>query len=69
MSNPIKVLIACDTFAPDINGAARFAERLAVELERRVAADDEFAEGIRVVQNCLGLGLREHVHHVCGASN
>ncbi|MCU1637266.1 MAG: Glucosyl transferase [Cryobacterium sp.] len=26
---PIRVLIAADTFAPDVNGAARFAERLA----------------------------------------
>ena len=31
----LKVLIACDTFAPDINGAARFAERLAGGLARR----------------------------------
>jgi hypothetical protein len=44
----------------------RFAERLPVELERRVAADDEFAEGIRVIQNSLSLGLCENVHHVCG---
>ena len=34
MSKPIRVLIACDTFAPDINGAARFAERLAGGLVR-----------------------------------
>ena len=34
MSQPIKVLIACDTFAPDINGAAKFAERLAGGLVR-----------------------------------
>jgi glycosyltransferase involved in cell wall biosynthesis len=26
---PLKVVIGCDTFPPDINGAARFAERLA----------------------------------------
>jgi glycosyltransferase involved in cell wall biosynthesis len=32
---PIRVVIACDTFAPDINGAARFAERLAAGLSRR----------------------------------
>ena len=30
----LKVVIACDTFAPDINGAARFAERLASGLVR-----------------------------------
>ena len=34
MSRPIKVLIVCDTFAPDINGAAKFAERLAGGLVR-----------------------------------
>ncbi|TFB92089.1 glycosyltransferase family 4 protein [Cryobacterium sp. MDB2-10] len=32
---PIKVLIACDTFAPDVNGAAKFAERLAAGLTSR----------------------------------
>lgn len=30
----LKVVIACDTFAPDINGAARFAERLSAGLVR-----------------------------------
>lgn len=29
---PLTILIGCDTFAPDINGAARFAERLAAGL-------------------------------------
>ena len=32
---PLRILIGCDTFSPDINGAARFAERLAAGLERR----------------------------------
>ncbi|WP_370450362.1 glycosyltransferase [Cryobacterium sp. TMS1-20-1] len=32
---PIRVLIAADTFAPDVNGAARFAERLAAGLVER----------------------------------
>ncbi len=32
---PIRVLIAADTFAPDVNGAARFAERLAAGLASR----------------------------------
>jgi glycosyltransferase involved in cell wall biosynthesis len=32
---PIRVLIAADTFAPDVNGAARFAERLAAGLVQR----------------------------------
>jgi glycosyltransferase involved in cell wall biosynthesis len=34
MTKPLKVVLACDTFAPDINGAARFAERLAGGLVR-----------------------------------
>lgn len=32
---PIRVVLGCDTFPPDINGAARFAERLAGGLARR----------------------------------
>jgi glycosyltransferase involved in cell wall biosynthesis len=32
---PIRVLIAADTFSPDVNGAARFAERLAAGLVSR----------------------------------
>lgn len=32
---PLKILIAADTFAPDINGAARFTERLAAGLVER----------------------------------
>jgi glycosyltransferase involved in cell wall biosynthesis len=32
---PLTVVIGCDTFAPDINGAARFAERLAAGLVSR----------------------------------
>lgn len=31
----LTILIGCDTFSPDINGAARFAERLAAGLVRR----------------------------------
>ncbi|MEY3029119.1 MAG: hypothetical protein RL198_516 [Actinomycetota bacterium] len=31
---PVRVILACDTFPPDINGAARFAERLAGGLAR-----------------------------------
>jgi glycosyltransferase involved in cell wall biosynthesis len=34
-ATPIRVLIAADTFAPDVNGAARFAERLAAGLVAR----------------------------------
>lgn len=32
---PLRVLIGCDTFTPDVNGAARFAERLAAGLVQR----------------------------------
>jgi glycosyltransferase involved in cell wall biosynthesis len=35
LKQPIRVLIGCDTFAPDINGAARFTERLAAGLVQR----------------------------------
>ena len=35
VSRPLKIVIACDTFPPDINGASRFAERLAGGLARR----------------------------------
>lgn len=35
MTEKLKIVLACDTFAPDINGAARFAERLAAGLARR----------------------------------
>lgn len=31
----LRILIGCDTFSPDVNGAARFAERLAAGLVRR----------------------------------
>lgn len=34
-SRPLRVLIAADTFAPDVNGAATFAEQLAVGLAER----------------------------------
>lgn len=33
-SKPLTIVIGCDTFPPDINGAARFAERLAGGLAR-----------------------------------
>lgn len=35
MTEPLKIVISVDTFAPDINGAARFAERIAGGLARR----------------------------------
>ena len=33
-NQPLTVVIGCDTFPPDINGASRFAERLAGGLAR-----------------------------------
>ena len=50
----LKVVMACDTFAPDINGAARFAERLASGLVRHghevhiIAASTDSSHGSRV---------------------
>jgi glycosyltransferase involved in cell wall biosynthesis len=32
---PLTIVVGCDTFSPDINGAARFAERLAAGLSAR----------------------------------
>ncbi|MBL3688016.1 glycosyltransferase family 4 protein [Leucobacter zeae] len=32
---PLRILLGCDTFLPDVNGAARFAERLAAGLVQR----------------------------------
>ena len=49
----LKVVMACDTFAPDINGAARFAERLASGLARHghevhiIAASTDSSHGSR----------------------
>jgi len=34
-AKPLTILLGCDTFSPDINGAARFAERLAAGLVQR----------------------------------
>ncbi len=34
-TRPLRILIGCDTFTPDVNGAARFAERLAAGLVER----------------------------------
>ena len=35
MTRPLRILMGCDTFAPNINGAARFAERLSAGLAAR----------------------------------
>ncbi len=34
-NTPLRILIGCDTFFPDVNGAARFAERLAAGMVQR----------------------------------
>ncbi len=57
MTKPLKVVLACDTFAPDINGAARFAERLAGGLVRNghevhiIAAAFDSSEGPRIEEH------------------
>ena len=35
MPKPLRILIGCDTFGPNVNGAAKFAERLAAGLVER----------------------------------
>lgn len=57
MQDKLRVVIACDTFAPDINGAARFAERLAGGLARHgheihiIAPAYDNTSGMRVEQH------------------
>ena len=54
MTEKLRVVIPCDTFAPDINGAARFAERLAGGLVRRghevhiIAPSYDRSHGVRI---------------------
>jgi glycosyltransferase involved in cell wall biosynthesis len=61
----MKVVLACDTFAPDINGAARFAERLAGGLVRNghevhiIAAAFDDSEGPRI-ENHDGVNMIVH---------
>jgi glycosyltransferase involved in cell wall biosynthesis len=43
----LRILIGCDTFAPDVNGAARFAERLAAGLVERGHTVHVLAPGLR----------------------
>lgn len=35
VERPLRIVIGCDTFAPDVNGAAKFATRLAAGLSQR----------------------------------
>lgn len=61
----MKIVLACDTFAPDINGAARFAERLAGGLVRNghevhiIAAAFDSTEGPRI-ENHDGVNMIVH---------
>jgi len=61
----MKIVLACDTFAPDINGAARFAERLAGGLVRNghevhiIAAAFDDTEGPRI-ENHDGVNMIVH---------
>ena len=54
MTEKLRVVIPCDTFAPDINGAARFAERLAGGLVRKghevhiIAPSYDRSHGVRI---------------------
>jgi glycosyltransferase involved in cell wall biosynthesis len=63
----LKVVMACDTFAPDINGAARFAERLASGLARHghevhiIAASTDSTHGSRIEMHD---GSRMMVHRM-----
>ncbi|WP_081767951.1 glycosyltransferase [Microbacterium sp. MRS-1] len=46
-SERLRIVIGCDTFAPDVNGAARFAERLAAGLVERGHEVHVIAPGFR----------------------
>src|SRR5690606_10062252 len=46
---PLRILIATDTFAPDVNGAAKFTTRLAARLTAR-------GHEVHVVASALGRG-------------
>ncbi len=46
-SDRMRILIGCDTFAPDVNGAARFAERLAAGLVERGNDVQVIAPGLK----------------------
>ena len=65
MSGSLRIVIPCDTFAPDINGAARFAERLAGGLVRKghevhiIAPAFDTSEGPRI-ENHDGVDMIVH---------
>ena len=65
MAGSLRIVIPCDTFAPDINGAARFAERLAGGLVRKghevhiIAPAFDTSEGPRI-ENHDGVDMIVH---------
>ena len=65
MASSLRIVIPCDTFAPDINGAARFAERLAGGLVRKghevhiMAPAFDTSEGPRI-ENHDGVDMIVH---------
>ena len=65
MASSLRIVIPCDTFAPDINGAARFAERLAGGLVRKghevhiIAPAFDTSEGPRI-ENHDGVDMIVH---------
>lgn len=64
--NPLRILIAAETYPPDVNGAARFAQRLATGLAGRghevhvVAPSPDGPAGERVHDGVTVHGVRSH---------
>lgn len=58
-SRPLRVLIGADTFAPDVNGAAKFAERLAAGLVSRGHEVHVVAPGFEAGPNRTGVEVHE----------
>ncbi|MCO1655917.1 glycosyltransferase [Pseudonocardia humida] len=67
--NPLRILIGAETYPPDVNGAARFAERLATGLAKRghdvhVAAPSQTGRPTREVRGGVTVhGLRSHRYY------
>ena len=67
--NPLRILIGAETYPPDVNGAARFAERLATGLAGRghevhVVAPSPTAKPTRDVRDGVVVhGIRSHPWH------
>jgi phosphatidylinositol alpha 1,6-mannosyltransferase len=67
--NPLRILIGAETYPPDVNGAARFAERLATGLAGRdhevhVAAPSQTGRPTREVRDGVTVhGLRSHRYY------